>query len=669
MIRSMLIAFLTATAVSANGQVIYFLGNESGYISRLKEEANLATDDSAKASMYLNLALLYRRVSDTTQSKYYLKQGVSLAKNNPFLRSAAQYHTALIEYASKDLGMLEKKLKQTDSLLLPYTSAASYRLRGIIWHNLGILEQIKGNEAGAMNAFTEHAAPYGGKSGDNLVAGKAFKAIAIIFMNTNRRAKAASYLDRAMKAIEYSDLDNPLNRVELIETYIVAGENYVYMDHLDSASNALKKAGQYLSPYPASNLHLIYYYAMGIYYHKIKDYNKSLAETEKGIAFAARLNAHHALNRLRYAQYKTLYDRGQFQKAAATLEVLNQSPLVFTTDRKIYYKELFEVYSRLRSADKALLYARRYIALSDSLYEVEFQRDIIELEEKYNRSENQKKIDQLKAEREKAELNARNKTLVNWLLGSATLGLLVLVLLSVVLYRNARKLASQKETHYQQQLREAEQQQRIRLTKALMEGEEKERKRLAVDLHDGLGGQLAGIKMNLSRWLTDSSRADIELQRVTYQLDTATQELRRIARNMMPESLLRLGLESALKDLCDALNNDQISIAFQSFDISHSIVPDIQFNIYRIIQELLSNALRHASASNVLVQCSQNESRFFITVEDNGKGFDLDAVKPHSGIGLSNVKNRVEFLKGKLEIHSSPEEGTTINIEFSIHEE
>jgi two-component system NarL family sensor kinase len=143
-------------------------------------------------------------------------------------------------------------------------------------------------------------------------------------------------------------------------------------------------------------------------------------------------------------------------------------------------------------------------------------------------------------------------------------------------------------------------------------------------------------------------------------------ELRRIARNMMPESLLLLGLEPALKDMCDSLSTDETQVVFQAFGINTAMHQEIQVNIYRIVQELLTNAFRHAHASEILVQCSQNSSRFFITMEDNGKGFDATASDARPGIGLSNARSRVEYLNGKLDISSVIGEGTTINIEFDV---
>ncbi len=135
----------------------------------------------------------------------------------------------------------------------------------------------------------------------------------------------------------------------------------------------------------------------------------------------------------------------------------------------------------------------------------------------------------------------------------------------------------------------------------------------------------------------------------------------------MPESLVSSGLETALKETCESFVTPVLAVDFQAYDIEKDITQDMQVTIFRIVQELLANAVRHAAATSILVQCSQNKDTFYITVEDNGKGFKTDSIDAGKGIGLTNVKNRVDYLKGTLEIDSAPGAGTIINIEFHVN--
>jgi two-component system NarL family sensor kinase len=136
---------------------------------------------------------------------------------------------------------------------------------------------------------------------------------------------------------------------------------------------------------------------------------------------------------------------------------------------------------------------------------------------------------------------------------------------------------------------------------------------------------------------------------------------------MVPETLLDFGLETALKDLCEFHMRDDLHIAFESFNIEKNIGLSVQLNIYRIVQELLSNAIKHAHSRNIILQCTQNDTVFLITIEDDGVGFDTTKKAHRKGMGLENLQNRISFLNGHFEITSAVNEGTTINIELNIY--
>lgn len=662
--RLLLICLSLFSAIVSCAQVSYSLGNEAEYIARI--EATQPGNDSAQAYTWLKLALLYKRVNDTTQARFFLEKGIAAGEHYTFLEAASVYYRAVIRYAPRDIVNFEKYIIKSDSLLAHLSYPEAYRLRSMIYNNYGIIQQVKGNEKGAMDAFTT-AATFASKAEDLLLQGKAHKSMGIVFMNANQREKASSYLEQAIQTLEKLPSDNPLNVVELIESYSIAGENYTYLENYDVARHVIDAARKALHPYPSSNLYVSFYYTEGLYYDKQKMHSQAIQSFDKGIAFAAKVGAAHAENRLTYAKYKALANLKEYRKAIAVLESLLKNPLVFLQDKKLYYKELYRCYTRLGSEEQALYWADQYIVLSDSLYENKFQKDIIELETRYKNAENEKKIAALQAETERATLASRNTRLINWMLILISLFLSITVVFAIILYRNGKRLANQMALHYQQQIKDGEQKQQIQVALALMQGEEQERKRLAIDLHDGLGGRLAAIKTRLSHIASNQVNGNAsDLHSLQEQLDISSNELRRIARNMMPESLLQLGLEPALKDMCESMTSVSAQINFEAFGLNSTLSQEKQVNIYRMVQELLTNAIRHAEASEILVQCSQNENVFFITVEDNGKGFTVTNNAQRTGIGLGNVRTRVEYLKGKMDIASVEGEGTTINIEFDV---
>lgn len=149
-------------------------------------------------------------------------------------------------------------------------------------------------------------------------------------------------------------------------------------------------------------------------------------------------------------------------------------------------------------------------------------------------------------------------------------------------------------------------------------------------------------------------------------LDESISELRRIAHNLMPEAIMKFGLIAALKDFCHSINQGgAILLTFQCFNLTEGAIPlKISSVIFRMIQELIQNILKHAAAQNALIQIVGRENDLSLTVEDDGPGFSLEILENKKGIGFINIKNRVIYLNGTLDIASSPGKGTSINIEL-----
>lgn len=258
----------------------------------------------------------------------------------------------------------------------------------------------------------------------------------------------------------------------------------------------------------------------------------------------------------------------------------------------------------------------------------------------------------------------RQKNTLNYILIGGAAGLLIFSLLAYRNYRNKQKLQ-------QQRINELETEKQLTATEAVLKGEEQERIRLAKDLHDGLGGMLSGIKYSLNSMkgnlvmTPDNAQA---FERSIDMLDSSIQEMRRVAHNMMPEALVKFGLDTALKDFCNDINQSgALKVNYQSIGLGNEEVEQITaITIYRIVQELLNNIIKHAAATNAIVQVSKMDDVLSVTVEDDGKGFDTEILKHTKGIGWSNIQNRIEFLKGKMDVNSQPGKGTSVLIEINI---
>ena len=141
--------------------------------------------------------------------------------------------------------------------------------------------------------------------------------------------------------------------------------------------------------------------------------------------------------------------------------------------------------------------------------------------------------------------------------------------------------------------------------------------------------------------------------------------MRRVAHNMMPEALMKLGLQQALQDYCDGLSESQLfKIDGEFYGLEQRMEPSVEIVIYRIVQELLNNAVKHSGASTILAQVMRQQNNLTITVEDNGLGFNRETVT--QGAGLKNIQSRVDYLKGQLDIQTTLGKGTSIHIDCTI---
>ena len=195
---------------------------------------------------------------------------------------------------------------------------------------------------------------------------------------------------------------------------------------------------------------------------------------------------------------------------------------------------------------------------------------------------------------------------------------------------------------------------------------------MAKDLHDGLGGMLSGVKLSLGAMKGNSILSEDNTRlfaRVLDQLDHSINEMRRVAHNMMPEALVKLGLPQAIQDYCDGLNeSNNLKFKTQFYGLENRLEASTEIVVYRIVQELLNNVVKHASATETLVQVMRHENNLNVTIEDNGKGFVVNEADERKGAGLANVRSRVDYLKGQLDIQSSPGKGTSIHIDFVIQD-
>jgi signal transduction histidine kinase len=325
---------------------------------------------------------------------------------------------------------------------------------------------------------------------------------------------------------------------------------------------------------------------------------------------------------------------------------------------KLAMESLYHLYKKQDQTALALQALEEFTALEDSLQQIETLEQIRELEIRFD------------TERKEVALFERTKQRNLLLVSSVVLGLLaiaILILLSNRLKIN-RKLAAQQAALQSTEIRHLKQEIQLKAYEAMIEGQEAERSRIAKDLHDSVGGSLASVKayVQATEDKKDESEKAVLFSQTAQLIDRTTEEVRRISHNLLPRNLELTGLTQSVKDLCGDMKRQGITCELEIHGSEYEPLLASPVMIYRVLQELLHNIVKHAQAKQVLVQLLFSENELEILVEDDGKGFDYEHAIKADGLGLNSILSRVEFMQGLLDIDSVMGEGTTVNISVPL---
>ncbi len=316
------------------------------------------------------------------------------------------------------------------------------------------------------------------------------------------------------------------------------------------------------------------------------------------------------------------------------------------------YQLIAYSYDILEKHDSAYHYLSLFDELQDSLLNEENLRAIAEMNARFKLDSAQRDL------KEAQEAEAENFRRTNFIIG-----IIVLIILMLFLVYNRYRLKQKA------QLQLTINRQQNEMFQGILSAQEKERQRIASDLHDGLGSLLSSAKLQLS--LINSADAKLsEDQQKHYtaaleMVSRSSEDLRSISHSIMPAPLTKLGLTAALENVIAGLASaTPIKITFQSYSMEVRPSASIELPLYNITMELINNAIKHSAATELSIQLVGHPNHINLSVEDNGKGFDVQNVG--NGIGLANIRSRVEFLKGTIEIDSSPGRGTIVSLDVPV---
>ncbi len=315
------------------------------------------------------------------------------------------------------------------------------------------------------------------------------------------------------------------------------------------------------------------------------------------------------------------------------------------------YEKLAQAKYAIGQYKEAYDYFGRSIEYKDSMMSRQNRETVAELEIQYQTAQKEKALADQQLQLQK------NRQYISLSIAFIIVAVLIAGLMFLQ-YRNKRKL-------HHQQLTELNQQKEIQLLQALMQGEEKERSRIAKDLHDGVAGMLAAVKMhfNTLSQKNESIRQVDSYQQGLHLLDEAAIEIRKTSHNLMPEVLLHHGLDEALRIYCGSISNAGLKIQYDSWGSIGRYKGSFELSVYRIVQELMNNIIKHSNASEAMVQMSLQNGLLNITIEDNGVGFKKDSADV-KGMGLHTLRSRVAAMNGKIEMDTKVGSGVSAYLEF-----
>ena len=437
--------------------------------------------------------------------------------------------------------------------------------------------------------------------------------IALLYINMEKEENALTYIQKALKISQ----DNNLKRQEMRCLDIMATVYRALKDY-DKALECANKCIQIIE-------------------------ESTKTEREKKIALRDIWIEMSAIY-LEQKRYK--------ESEALAIKVWKTDSLWNGARYNTYILTLSNIY--LGNKNEAVYFFEQNSLLQGRDFDDNLQRSTIEMQTKYETEKKEMRIAALEKEKN-----------LYTIIGAAGVAILLLAF-GLLFFRHRiniqkRKLSEQQLEISEQKVKQLEQEQLLVATQAVLDGEAAERSRLARDLHDGLGGMLSVVKLNLKdmKHYAIMDGSDVEsYMKALDMLDQSIGELRRVAHHIMPESLMRYGLKVSLEDFCRAVPGAH----FQYLGENPRLDSRLEVLIYRCAYELVNNAVKHANATAINVQLMVDSGIVSLTVHDNGVGFDPQTVK--SGIGLENIRTRIALYNGKMAIHSSPETGTEISIEI-----
>ncbi|WP_299245724.1 sensor histidine kinase [uncultured Aquimarina sp.] len=367
-------------------------------------------------------------------------------------------------------------------------------------------------------------------------------------------------------------------------------------------------------------------------------------------------------------------ESGKPKKTLKTLESVKiiKEDYLYKLLEKFVFSYKSQAYKALGDEQNYLIFNNKYLRSEIDAEQAKNKLKVSNQETEYQTLEKEKKIVQLLNTNLKTEAQRiKNR---NWLIGSSST-LVIGLIIAILVYKNTKRKQRIAEQEREIEIQKAEKllkEQELTSIDAMISGQEKERQRLANDLHDNLGSTLATVKLHFDHLKNNRDNPKAENIEELYSktnnlLDEAYQKVRTIAHEKNSGVMAKQGLLPAVKNLAKkASNGEGLQIEIQDYGLDERLDNALEISIFRIIQELITNTIKHANASEIHISLTNHDSLLNIIVEDNGKGFNAKILPEKDGMGLKSIEKRIEHMEGTFEIDSTIDKGTNIIINIPI---
>ena len=645
-------------------------GQHHGKIDSLRNLLSTSEGDTNQVKILFKLSWEHLQNRGTIDSsRYYADLGLQLCQKLKFDKGIAQVHYYY--------GLMDRLMGNYESGIYNFRIFAEYQIKqgdslklANALYQLGVIYNYQGDFKKSLETYFRILKIYESENDPFMIA-TTLNSIGIIYKDLGQYDEAIDKYHEALDLFESlkSEIDmadclhNLGNVYALQKKYNEALSFYEQSLRIDE-----KLENEWGIAYQLESI-------SGVYI-ELGNYSQALSYGIRSLEIREQLNQKKelasSLNKVGEI-YRKLGDYEKaityYQQSLDLANTINLRPGI-----KDAYLNLSFAFSDKRDFRRAYEYHRLFSNIKDSLFQENMMEQINELSAKYESDKKEKEIQLLNQNKEIQQAKIRReKTAKNTFIAGFII-LVIVIFIIIWSYRQKIKsremIASKNEEINKQKIIDLEKNQKLLALDAMITGQEVERKRIAQDLHDGLGALLSTVQMHFNS-ITEEIKKLNELDiysTANTLLDEACQEVRKIAHNMMPGTLLKLGLIAALKDLCNKIMiSNNLKIDFHAFNMEDRLDETVEITIYRLVQEALNNIIKHAKAKEVIVQLSRQEDSISITVEDDGVGFYVSEAKAKNGMGIRNLDSRVKYLDGELEINSEPGKGTSINIELPIN--